>query len=355
MRSEKSGRSRYLFSIVLSICGISLHFFLAPNLTLIPFILAFPIIFVTTTQWGFGPALVGTILWSYSLSYYHFEPLHSLRVSDPIQLLHLLLFFVTSTGVSWMVEQSRIKDARQNALQAENLLRNRELAYENKLKDEFVNTLSHDLKNPLSVALTCLEMIERNASDPERTKMLSMKATGSLRRIDRMILDLLDSRRISAGNPLNMEMEKFDLALLLKKIRDDFTTLYGHRFTIQAPESFDFIGSERYIRRAIENLLTNAIKYGDENRTIDFGITVEDERIDVWVRNWGKILNSEERERIFKLFSRLNPQDTTKEGWGIGLSLVKAIVEGHKGDLSVTSNESDGTRFHLLLPSQRIR
>ena len=340
----------YLISVALSVSGISLHLILSPHFSLIPFILALPIIFFISIKWGFGPAFVSILIWAYGLSYYHFEPLFTVRISDPGEMMHLLLFLLTSIGISWVVVQSRKREQKQAIVEAENKLKSLRLEQQNQLKDQFTNTLSHDLKNPLSVAMISLGMIAKNPTDIEKVKRLVTKATQSLGRIDDMIQDLLDSRRISAGNPLNMVMDKFEISELLRSIVDECSSVYGDRFQISSSNQLEFLGCRKYLRRAIENLLSNAVKYGDEKSPIELGLDNHPDRIDIWVKNQGRVLSVNERDQILKPFTRLESHETMKEGWGIGLSLVKAIVDGHKGRLEITSSESDGTVFHMWLP-----
>lgn len=336
---------RIIFPIALSILGLILHGLVSPRFELLPFILAHPLIYAVAMLSGFRGALISTAIWTLGLSYFYFPPLYTLKIQNMVEVAHLFIFFTSATVVSWIVAYAR----RKEMIQTEEIRKNLLLEKENKLKDEFVNTLSHDLRNPLNIARLGTEMIIKNSDDPMKVQRMAIRVMGSLKRIDGMVMDLLDSRRLSAGNPLNLKFEEIDLISLIQSVKEDFVMAYGERLQLRLPEEAHLFCSTHYLKRALENLLSNAVKYGDQVAPIDLGVSLPNPtEVDLWVHNQGPSLTQEEIAQIFRLYERLRPLST--DGWGIGLPLVKAIVDGHQGRLQVTSNPGEGTTFHMILP-----
>jgi K+-sensing histidine kinase KdpD len=358
MMSIKNPKLKYFLSALVSILGLWLHSIFTPELKLLPFILAYPLIYSISALWGLRSAMISIAVWTLGLSFFYFEPLYTFHVVDYVELVHLVIFAAGASSVTWLVAEARKKELKQNGelrhsiqLEAESKAKATKLEHENQLKDEFVNTLSHDLRNPLTVAKMSVAMLLQHPSELEQVYKLATKTMTSLERIDNMISDLLDSRRISAGNPLNMKFIKFDIVERLKVLKEDFTATYGRSLNLICPDILCVNWCEKYISRAVENLLSNAIKYGYADTPIELGVAgMTEGMIDLWVKDYGDAMSEVELSKIFNPYSRLRPENHTKEGWGIGLSLVKAIVEGHSGKLEVTSQQKEGTYFHMLLP-----
>lgn len=306
--------------------------------------LAFPTIYYIAFLWGFGPALMSIILWAVGLSFFFFEPVYTFEVLSTQEVIHLSLFIFLAFSISWVVSKKRKLEFKQS----EEIIKNK---VEQKMRDQFVNMLTHDLRSPLTIALGASELIRRNAGDKDRVLKHNNQAIRSLQRIDRMIMDLLDSKRITAGNPLNMEFKSFDLSAVLRQVVADLTNLYGDRFILIVPETLPVNWCEKYIYRAVENLASNAIKYGSKKTPVEINATLmAGERVEILVRNDGKILSQNDIREMLKPFSRLHPEDMDHQGWGIGLTIVRGIVDGHQGTMEVRSSAEEKTCFKLILP-----
>lgn len=126
--------------------------------------------------------------------------------------------------------------------------------------------------------------------------------------------------------------------------------VYGPRIVAVSEELHGNWGAEG-LRRAVENLITNAVKFGAAETPItiswDFGIAA----IEVTVQNEGSVIPEQEIPRLFQQFRRATSKDTsTPPGWGLGLTVVKGVVDAHKGKIHVASAEGTGTRFTLEIP-----
>lgn len=341
---QKSPTELYARSVLVTLLGLSLHMLLGPSMNLVSFMLAFPTIYLVTSFWGFGPALLSILMWTLAISYFDFEPRYSFHVTDPREVVHLVTFLLTTIPVSWIVDRKEREELR--------LRQDTDrLEQENQIRDQFVNTISHDLRTPLTIARMSSEMILRNNKEEVNKKHLA-RLIASLSRIDSMISNLLDGRRLTVGNPLQLNQKIFNLEGMFKKILESFEALNTHRLTLTHTENELLVNwSEDHIQRCLENLIMNALKYGDAQTPIEFGFSKkEDDRVHFWVKNKGPVIQPDKLQTLFEPFTR-GETAKGKQGWGIGLNLIREIVKAHKGAVSATSSEAEGTIFSVVMPA----
>jgi signal transduction histidine kinase len=218
------------------------------------------------------------------------------------------------------------------------------------LRERFMAALTHDLRNPLSNALVSAELIKRS-SDLEKMKEFATMIIDNLNRMDGMIRDLLDSARYQTGERLQLHLEEFDMQDVAKEVYDQFTVTHGPRFQIIAnpgPGCWD----RDAIKRAIENVLSNAVKYGGAGTPIRIKIDSTNGRVLLSVHNEGDPIPPDHIEGIFQVFRRANAAKEGRiDGWGIGLAYVRSVVESHGGSIAVDSSISRGTTFTMDLPA----
>jgi signal transduction histidine kinase len=221
------------------------------------------------------------------------------------------------------------------------------------VREQFVATLSHDLRSPLSIAHLSAQIIEEEFNNPETSKVESLRIQKSLSRADQLITGLLNEHRIAGGKD-TLALAPVDLAVLIPEILEDFRLKHGPRFGLHLSQPGLVVqGNSEGLWRAIENLISNAIKYGSVNSVVSVGVTqLHDRRVEISVHNFGEMIPVEDQQRIFNPFHR---GSATKaggiEGWGLGLSLVKRVVEEHRGSVQIESFETEGTTFKILLPA----
>lgn len=222
---------------------------------------------------------------------------------------------------------------------------------ERQMREQFLNTLSHDLRNPLTVAKINAQMIETGSLDTAKVKMLAQRIVGNLNRLDRMLQDALDMSWIRAGNPLPLEIGSVNLLSVIQSIGEDFSTVYGNRFTILGPDSLEGFWSSKDIRRLVENLLSNAVKYGYENSPITVTLRKLGESVSLAVQNFGLPIQNGDQAFLFDAFKRSKAALAgCQQGWGLGLTLVRAVAEAHGGRVTVESSAETGTVFTVMLP-----
>jgi signal transduction histidine kinase len=218
------------------------------------------------------------------------------------------------------------------------------------LRERFVAALTHDLRNPLSTAHGFAELIKQS-SDQTQIKEFAERITASLRRMDDMLQDLLDSVTFQSGERLQLRLEEFEILEVAKEVCDQFKVNHGSRFQILGHPVRGWWDREA-IKRAIENMVGNGLKYGAPDTPIRVKIESENERVFVSVHNEGEPIPPEQIECIFQVFGRaVAAREGKKEGWGIGLPYVRNVAESHGGSVTVDSAAGRGTTFLLDIPA----
>lgn len=195
------------------------------------------------------------------------------------------------------------------------------------------------------------QLIHRDVGSSELTKKLSLKILDSLERTDRMVRDLLDSNRIRAGEQLPLHKEKCDVTALFEITLQELTHTFGERFTFRSTGPVQGNFDPEGLRGILENLVTNAVKYGARNAPITITLDQNDKSVIFSVHNSGNPISNEDQKILFKRHRRSESSQSSCElGWGIGLTLVQGIVEAHCGHVQVESSPDRGTTFTVTLP-----
>lgn len=228
----------------------------------------------------------------------------------------------------------------------------RELEEERELRERFVSALSHDLRTPLAVVTMCALILKRKNEDADTIMEMADRITTSVARADRMIRDLLDANRIKAGLGIPLSIQECILDECVKYVISDLEELYGARFKVESSSGaihgfWDNMG----IHRILENLVSNAVKYGTPYSTILIKLSATDDAVEIQVHNEGAPISEDEQMDLFNHYSRSKSAESSGlTGWGIGLALVKGLTEAHHGTVSVHSTEIDGTTFTINMP-----
>jgi PAS domain S-box-containing protein len=222
---------------------------------------------------------------------------------------------------------------------------------ERELRERFVNMLSHDLRSPLTAAQMSLELIARESCSVDRHHELAQRGARHIERMDEMVTNLLDASRITEGEPFPLKITQFDLVKVVTEACDDLATMMGDRFKIIAPASLIGFWDANGLKRVIENLAMNAVKYGDVQADVTISLRELENRVIITVHNFGLPITSKDQESLFDLFRRADSaQHGANKGWGLGLTLVRGISEAHGGIVKVRSLPGEGTTFIIDLP-----
>lgn len=222
------------------------------------------------------------------------------------------------------------------------------------LQQLFINTLTHDLKNPLTGANVSAQLILCRPGDAVVCTAAGHRIVNSLNRLDGMINNLLDVNRIRAGEPLALRFSPCDLKETMHTIVDELSVIYGDRFLLEAKESVEGYWSREGLRRAVENLVENAVKYSAPDTPISISLRRMQDAFELSVHNQGTPIPEDEIPLLFEQYRRSkSAEDGPTPGWGLGLALVKGVVDAHNGNVRVESAPGAGTRFVLEIPFEQ--
>lgn len=222
-------------------------------------------------------------------------------------------------------------------------------------KDQFLATLAHELRNPLSPLLSAAQLLSLEPNSSLEVKEMAAIMLRQVEQLKRLIDDLLDVSRISRGK-LQLQREPTLLSDAVSMALDVSRTLLEskhHQLLVSQPEQPVLIyGDKVRLAQIIGNLLINAAKYTPPSGHIELDIKLVDQRAVIHVRDNGIGIEPDMLQRIFGLFAQA---DTTNErshgGLGIGLSLAKTLVEMHGGSIQAASaGLGQGSQFVVSLP-----
>ncbi|GMT98606.1 GAF domain-containing sensor histidine kinase [Corallococcus caeni] len=225
------------------------------------------------------------------------------------------------------------------------------LKAEQNLRETFVAALTHDLRTPLTAAKMSAQLLGRRHADLPNVQTSVSRVTSSLDRAERMIQNLLDASRIKAGKRVGVELGECDLHTVVSQTLDELAAVYPERFVLKAQGAFKMRADPLGLRRIVENLASNAAKYGAPGTPIEVRLDRSGNQAMLQVRNEGNPIAVEELHTIFEPFHRTrSATESAQKGWGLGLPLVRGLAEAHGGKASVTSCAEDGTCFTVTLP-----
>ena len=224
-----------------------------------------------------------------------------------------------------------------------------QLEEEHARREMFVMALTHDLKHPLTSLALNVDTLKRHPTADVITLAIP-KLSESITQMDRMVTDLLDANLIHAGEKMRLEMSDCDLNDLVFQTVSDMKMIYGDRFSIAGMISGKGYWNADALRRAISNLLINAVKHGEEKLLISIVLSENENEVELSVHNRGPVLDSNQITQIFKPFRRFPAGAAQKKGWGLGLTIVRGITEAHHGRVVVESSSEAGTTFKLIFP-----
>ncbi len=232
---------------------------------------------------------------------------------------------------------------------------NEKLEEQDRLKSQYVATVSHDLRASLSTIQNCLKVVLSNltGSVSEKSREMITRAEQRSMHLLHFVKDLLDLSRIKGMKEL--EMKPLSLSELLGKVTERLRTRAenkGVALTLKNSTNISSIyANEDALEQLFANLILNAIKYTPWGGNVGVEIKEESDRFRATVWDTGIGVRQEDLSHIFEEFYRAkNAEQMEKEGTGLGLSIVKQIIEAHRGEIWVESEVGKGSRFTFTLP-----
>jgi signal transduction histidine kinase len=224
-------------------------------------------------------------------------------------------------------------------------------------KDEFVGTVSHELRTPLTSIRGFLELMLDESGDPLTEQQRGFLATvqrGS-DRLERLVNDLLLTAQLQAGH-LDIQKTHADLVEIVREsVESARAQAAGKALQLSLVSSSASIQVEADVVRlaqAVDNVISNAVKFTPDGGSVEVALAQEGDRVSLTVTDTGMGMTPADIERLFEPFFRTDSA-VKIQGTGLGLPIVKAIIEAHDGLISVVSEPNVGTSFAISLPLAR--
>ena len=223
-------------------------------------------------------------------------------------------------------------------------------------RSHFVANVSHELKTPMTIISGFIDgILDGTIDESEREKYLTV-VSEETKRLSRLVVDMLNMSKIEAGK-LTPDISSVELSTLLMKIMLVFETKISEKKIDvegvgELPRVF-IKADEGLINQVFFNLIDNAVKFTPEGGVISLTLTSTRKQVTVSIRNTGRGIPEEDRNRIFERFYKVDKsRGLDAKSFGIGLPIAKSIVELHKGEIRINSDGTDYTEFVVTLPAE---
>jgi signal transduction histidine kinase len=218
----------------------------------------------------------------------------------------------------------------------------------------FLAGIAHDLRNPLATLRTSIAIVRPDAPLPDEARLrhvLGLVAR-QIHRLDRMVGDFLDMARIDAG-ALELRLEQCDLRDVVHGVTELLAAEHGaHRLQVVLPPEPAWLACDPMrLEQVVGNLISNALKYSPTETPVHVAVGMRNGGVTVAVRDRGPGIPEREQARIFEPFRRLATTPNAPAGAGIGLHVVRRIVQAHGGDVVLVSAPGAGSEFRVHLPA----
>ena len=238
--------------------------------------------------------------------------------------------------------------------------RNAALLEDDRRKNEFLATLAHELRNPLAPLRSGLEVMRLAENDPAMVTHARQMMDRQVHQMVRLVDDLLDLSRISRGK-VELRMERVNLADVVASAVETSRPLIeqgGHELRVHLPaESIEIEADTTRLAQVFANLLNNAAKYTERGGRIHLSVVRDGAEVSVAVTDNGVGIPEAMLPRIFQMFTQVERSlDRSQGGLGIGLTIVKQLVELHGGKVvAISAGQGKGSTFVVTLPVQSAR
>lgn len=221
------------------------------------------------------------------------------------------------------------------------------------IKLRFFTDISHELRTPLTLITSPVsEVLEHEPLSPNARKHLTLVHKNTERML-RLVNQILDFRKIE-NQKMKVLLEKTDIIALLQRVMDNFRLMAEEKhidFNLQAnPETiYCWIDQDKF-EKIVFNLISNAFKYTPEHKSITVSAAIQNENLTVSVKDEGIGIDPKKQQTLFQRFETLVRYNILQPSSGIGLSLVKELIELHQGNIQVNSQPGEGSEFIITLP-----
>ena len=224
-------------------------------------------------------------------------------------------------------------------------------------RDTFIAVVAHELRNPMTPIIGQIDLMLRGVRTgrcpPDQVEKRLVRIQHAMHRYMKRAAILLDVSRINSGR-LQLEPETFDFAALLQDVSEELSEAArqaGVVITTIVPERLPVCLDRLAVEQVVDNLMSNAIKYGART-PVEVSADMDGQRLRIRVRDRGAGIPASERARVFERFERVVRQNERHSGFGVGLWVVRQLVQLLEGAITVDDAPGGGALFTVELPLQ---
>ena len=354
----RSRIARYLLALAVVAGATLLRLAVDPFLhEQIPYFIYVAAVVVATWSCGVDGGVVATLVAAVVGNYFFVQPRYEI-VPHPEDLVAMTLFAVVALGLVWLVSRWKRAELALRARAERLRVLHDEAERANRMKDEFLATLSHELRTPLNAIVGWSQMLLGGTLDAARTRHAVQTIARNAEAQTRLVEDVLDMSRIVNGR-LRLDVRAVDLEPVVRAALDAVRPAASAR-QIDLRASFSsravVSGGADRLQQIVWNLLSNAVKFTPRGGRVEVGVAMRDSLAEIQVTDTGMGISAEFVPHLFERFSQQDGSTTRQHGGlGLGLAIVRHLVELHGGTVKATSTGPDqGASFTVSLPVRAI-
>ncbi|MEO7123935.1 MAG: ATP-binding protein [Lacisediminihabitans sp.] len=221
------------------------------------------------------------------------------------------------------------------------------------VRRDFVANISHELKTPIGAVGLLAEALQAASDDPDQVRRFAKRLTKESERLARITQEIIELSRLQAADALSKpDIVEID-SVVAQAIDQSGVLADSHKVQLinGGDVGAEVYGDEALLVVALHNLIANAVQYSPKHARVGIGVSQVDGVVEIAVTDQGEGIPEEELERVFERFYRVDPARSRRTGGsGLGLSIVKHVVQNHGGDVRVWSQQGSGSTFTVRLP-----
>jgi signal transduction histidine kinase len=350
-------RLRYAVALVFTFAGGALARLFVRNLDPhIVYLALYPVVIVAALYGGRGPGLVSTALLVVGVDIFWPGPVNSAGGSDAAEWIARILFFAGSTGMVFVVDAMQAARAGRVRAELDVTAQKRveeALKASHQAKDEFLAMLGHELRNPLGAIASATSLLNAAGGAEPTSARARAVIMRQVQLLSRLVDDLLDVSRVTSGK-VTLVRQPIDLAELVRNAVGGWRfsgRLDRHQVSVDVVPVWADADTAR-VEQVVSNLVGNALKYTPPGGAVAIRVYADADAAVLQVQDTGAGIPPNVVDRMFDLFVQGERTiDRAQGGLGVGLTLVRALVEMHGGTVRGTSDGPDrGSTFTVRLP-----
>lgn len=213
-------------------------------------------------------------------------------------------------------------------------------------QQRFIDDAGHELRTPLTILKGHIELMQR-----ENSSSLSLGIIeDEVNRMTRLVQDLQSLTK--ASQPNFIQIQPFASDVFIKEVQEKAQSIFSNTIELEQYDSAQVFGDKQRLTQAMLQLIENASKYSPRDSRIVIGLRLLSSQVQIYVKDVGRGIPDDAKEQVFSRFFQVDNTHSESDvgGIGLGLSIVKAIVEGHRGRIAITDNFPHGSIFNITIP-----